>query len=116
MGDDGDRLTRLEEGFEHMKGAIDTMQKNIEQILDKLDNRYPTKETIDLQIKLLEARIGAVEIQHAELRKEYDSSNRSNLDEHKEFNKTVAKASAVVGAVTLVLGIAATFLSHVLFH
>ena len=87
MGDESERLNRLEQDFSYMREAIDSVQKNIEQILDKLDNRYPTKEAIEWQTKLLEARIGAAEIQLAELRKDYDETEKSNVRQHDEFKK-----------------------------
>lgn len=109
MGDESERIGRLEQDMGYLREALDGMKNSIDQILAKLDSRYPTKEMVDMQIKLVEARTDSLEMQVKQLQIDYVE----NANEHKEFNRTIAKAAGAVGAAAFVVGIVVTLVSHI---
>jgi septation ring formation regulator EzrA len=110
MGDDDskDRILVLERDFRHLLEAIERMEKNIQilgnsiqQVYEKLDDRYPTREIVDERLKNLERRLDTLE-----------KAQETNVGDHENFKRTIYKAAGAVGAAAFVVGVAVTLLGH----
>ncbi len=106
--DNKDRILVLERDFGHVLEAIERMDRNIrelstavQQIYDKLDDRYPTREIVEEKLKNTERRIDALE-----------KAQETNATDHENFKRTIYKAAGAVGAAAFVVGIAVTLLRH----
>lgn len=98
------RLSSLEQGFLSLKEGIDDLKRSVEKVdtavtslMDKLDGRYPSKESVDLRI--------------GELKQQQEALTRRLHDMQKQVDKLKSWRNWIGGGLAL-----AAFVIVVLSH
>lgn len=88
------RLSSLEQGFLSLKEGIDDLKKSVEKIddavtllMEKLDSRYPSKESVDLRI--------------AELKQQQEAFNKRLNEMQKQLEKLKSWRNWIAGGIAL---------------
>ena len=94
-----ERIASLEMSFISMGEGIARVEKTLEKLdgsvtslVDKLDARYPTKESVDLRLQ--------------ELRNEYESLKLRVTEVEKNIDKLTAWRNWLTGAYVVLVGVA----------
>lgn len=91
----------LGEGVQRVEKAVDDLNKNVSTLVDKLDYRYPSKESVDLRLKAQESKDEVLEKEIGELKEEVKTL-KSQVNSLKKFQY---KATGALVFVAFALGI-----------
>lgn len=98
-----ERLTSLEKSFEYLQegmsrveGTLEKLDSSVADLIGRLDNRYPSQESVNLRFESMSKEI-------VELRKEFEETN-VRVDKVRVW---MYKAMGIGMTVTFVVGILA---------